>query len=546
MDGYVGYHAALRRTYTRFIKDHVKQCKQLVRHHLDSVTSPYSLVCYESDLLGSLGPSTNSTYRYNHTSAGSFGLELSDRAVVVHNDISNEIPLTVLDEKRGFENNYLSDIPEMMNSGDGKLSFLAEDENTPDKLHFLHRSCPSWQRMRTPRLVGSQGGTPDFTKNQSGESEVDMLSVRSRAVAKFLKSRLSVTPISGRQSEDLSLNKILEGKRRKVSARMVFETLSKPRDKSITPNDTFVLGKRKERSGEEFDEREVVDKNLNPLTPSSSDFSDSNLVGDVDVENEGGVVGNEGNDDKLLAQTGKGGALYGELLIEIGSVGIVKGGDTDCEVKVDDQVFEKDDSGVGVKNGVLLLRLQGMIVSFWGWGNDCEVKVEDHVWLKDESGMGVDNGEVDVSDEGNEHDYMVEEDDCGMLVMKENDIALHGELLAESESIDMGLVAGIGVDEVEFGESKEMGIKSEETLKKELADFKIKVSNGQAAGILLGHEYNGKCEEVSTDIEDLQRIRNKASTDVTNASTDNIHQRINASTDNIHQRISASTDKDFN
>lgn len=85
MDGYVGYHAALRRTYTRFIKDLAKQCKQLVRHHLDSVTSPYSLVCYESDLLGSFGPSTNSTYRYNHVSAGSFGLELSDRAVVVHN-----------------------------------------------------------------------------------------------------------------------------------------------------------------------------------------------------------------------------------------------------------------------------------------------------------------------------------------------------------------------------------------------------------------------------------------------------------------------------
>ncbi|KAL8092118.1 sister chromatid cohesion 1 protein 3 [Apium graveolens] len=113
-------------------------------------------------------------------------------------------PLTMLDEQRGFENTCLSDIPEMMNSGDGELSFLAEDENTP---------------------AGSQGGTPDFTRNQSGASEVDMLSVRSRAVAKFLKSRLSVTPISGRQSEDLSLNKILEGKRRKVSARMVFETL---------------------------------------------------------------------------------------------------------------------------------------------------------------------------------------------------------------------------------------------------------------------------------------------------------------------------------
>ncbi|KAL8108503.1 hypothetical protein AgCh_024814 [Apium graveolens] len=124
---------------------------------------------------------------------------------MVHNDILNETPLTVLDEQRGFKNNYLSDIPEMMNSGDGELSFLAEDENTS---------------------AGSQGGTPDFTKNQSRASEVDMLSVRSTAVAKFLKSRLSVTPISGRQSEDLSLNKILEGKRRKVSARMVFETLA--------------------------------------------------------------------------------------------------------------------------------------------------------------------------------------------------------------------------------------------------------------------------------------------------------------------------------
>ncbi|XP_017244461.1 dynamin-related protein 5A isoform X1 [Daucus carota subsp. sativus] len=86
MDGYVGYHAALRRTYNCFIKDLAKQCKQLVRHHLDSVTSPYSLVCYENDLLGSFGPSTNSTYRYNHALAGSFGLELSERAVVVHND----------------------------------------------------------------------------------------------------------------------------------------------------------------------------------------------------------------------------------------------------------------------------------------------------------------------------------------------------------------------------------------------------------------------------------------------------------------------------
>ncbi|KAE8713640.1 Dynamin-related protein 5A [Hibiscus syriacus] len=42
MDGYVGFHAALRHAYNRFIKDLAKQCKQLVRHHLDSITSPYS------------------------------------------------------------------------------------------------------------------------------------------------------------------------------------------------------------------------------------------------------------------------------------------------------------------------------------------------------------------------------------------------------------------------------------------------------------------------------------------------------------------------
>ncbi|RWR96236.1 dynamin-related protein 5A [Cinnamomum micranthum f. kanehirae] len=42
MDGYIGFHAALRRSYNNFIQDLSKQCKQLIRHHLDSVTSPYS------------------------------------------------------------------------------------------------------------------------------------------------------------------------------------------------------------------------------------------------------------------------------------------------------------------------------------------------------------------------------------------------------------------------------------------------------------------------------------------------------------------------
>ncbi|KAL8110706.1 hypothetical protein AgCh_026445 [Apium graveolens] len=55
----------------------------------------------------------------------------------------------------------------------------------------------------------------------------------------------------------------------------------------------------------------------------------------------------------------------------------------------------------------------------------------------------------------------------------------------------------------------------------------------------------GESEEVSTDIEDLQRIRNKASTDVSNASTDNIHQQISDSTDKA-STARASTDKAIN
>lgn len=51
---------------------------------------------------------------------------------------------------------------------------------------------------------------------------------------------------------------------------------AKPRDKSVTQNDNYVLGKRKERSVEELDEREVIDRN--PLTPTSSDFSVTDTI----------------------------------------------------------------------------------------------------------------------------------------------------------------------------------------------------------------------------------------------------------------------------
>ncbi|KAJ0700813.1 hypothetical protein HanOQP8_Chr10g0372351 [Helianthus annuus] len=62
MDGNVGFHAILRRSYSCFIKDLAKQRKQLIRQHLDPVTSPYSQACYETDLLFGLG--SNSTFCY--------------------------------------------------------------------------------------------------------------------------------------------------------------------------------------------------------------------------------------------------------------------------------------------------------------------------------------------------------------------------------------------------------------------------------------------------------------------------------------------------
>ncbi|XP_062206853.1 dynamin-related protein 5A-like isoform X2 [Phragmites australis] len=77
MDGYVGFLAALRCSYYKFVKELSKQCKQIVRHHLDSVTSPYSHICYESDFLSGIGSVANSTNRFTHF-PGVTSFDLSD------------------------------------------------------------------------------------------------------------------------------------------------------------------------------------------------------------------------------------------------------------------------------------------------------------------------------------------------------------------------------------------------------------------------------------------------------------------------------------
>ncbi|KAF3449990.1 hypothetical protein FNV43_RR06069 [Rhamnella rubrinervis] len=100
-----------------------------------------------------------------------------------------ETPIAFFQKQLGVENTSLSDVPEMMHSEDvGDLYFLEADNNTP---------------------TGSQG-----------TQGVDSLSVRTRAVAQYLKRQSDVTPSSDDLFGDLSLNKILEGKTRKLCARM--------------------------------------------------------------------------------------------------------------------------------------------------------------------------------------------------------------------------------------------------------------------------------------------------------------------------------------
>ncbi|EOX96748.1 Cohesin subunit rad21, putative isoform 1 [Theobroma cacao] len=103
-----------------------------------------------------------------------------------------DTPMTLLEEQSHLENTGFSAIPEF-GSSEADLYFLEEDGNTPTESQ------------------GSQG--------------VGSLSVRTRAVAKYLKKQSPITPISEDLHRDLSLNKILEGKTRKICARMFFETL---------------------------------------------------------------------------------------------------------------------------------------------------------------------------------------------------------------------------------------------------------------------------------------------------------------------------------
>ncbi|KAL3624594.1 hypothetical protein CASFOL_031262 [Castilleja foliolosa] len=124
-------------------------------------------------------------------------------------NLDSEMETPDMSYDRGFqyEHTALSDIPELVPSA-GDLGFLDQDDNSPAG------------HERTPE-------TGTFSKNLE-TPELQALSSRTRAVAQYLKRQSSVTPIldnSNEPPEVLSLNKILEGKPRKICARMFFETL---------------------------------------------------------------------------------------------------------------------------------------------------------------------------------------------------------------------------------------------------------------------------------------------------------------------------------
>ncbi|XP_057980226.1 sister chromatid cohesion 1 protein 3 isoform X2 [Malania oleifera] len=126
------------------------------------------------------------------TSTGTDGLSMPDLATST-GPFGSDLE-TPIDERLGAENTGLSDIPELINSAEAEgLSFLEADINT----------------------AGGSQGTQEF----------DDLSVRTRAVAQYLQRHSPIAQISEELSGDLSLNKILEGKTRKLCARMFFETL---------------------------------------------------------------------------------------------------------------------------------------------------------------------------------------------------------------------------------------------------------------------------------------------------------------------------------
>lgn len=171
MDGHIGFHAAVRRSYNTFIKELSKQCKQLVRHHLDSVTSTYSRLCYESEMLGAFNSGATSVPRLFHMPASSFILDLSEGSS------PQEEPHGASQENIN-PNSHQQSTPARRNEARGALreSQLTVPE-TPSPDQASDPSCGIKKepgdfveiggRKRQARVVAA-GKRPDFGRNLHG------------------------------------------------------------------------------------------------------------------------------------------------------------------------------------------------------------------------------------------------------------------------------------------------------------------------------------------------------------------------------------------
>ncbi|KAG8364931.1 hypothetical protein BUALT_Bualt18G0050000 [Buddleja alternifolia] len=160
MDGYVGYHAALRHSYNCFVKNLAKKCKQVVRHHLDSVTSPYSQVCYENDV------GVNTIYRTNQDR--SFYLELSD-VPALHKELSNQE--NVPPEKNETTPGKMAESREALRECQITVPETPSPDQPCDVIYVVKKEIGSCvevgARKRHSRITGNNRNLDHF-RNQNG------------------------------------------------------------------------------------------------------------------------------------------------------------------------------------------------------------------------------------------------------------------------------------------------------------------------------------------------------------------------------------------
>ncbi|KAI3774992.1 hypothetical protein L1987_49559 [Smallanthus sonchifolius] len=163
MDGYVGFHAALRRSYNCFIQDLAKQRKQLVRQHLDSVTSPYSLVCYETDLLYGPGPNCTRSYR---TSC----LDFSDQENIPPANMNNKDQETT---------------PGRLLKAEGEASMTVAETPAPDQPKEQGNFIEGGARKRHPRMLGDSRMLGSQNSSQQGSTYNEICSLAAQHFARI-------------------------------------------------------------------------------------------------------------------------------------------------------------------------------------------------------------------------------------------------------------------------------------------------------------------------------------------------------------------------